>query len=167
MGVAGSVIRPLIEYSLFISTQVTFEDFKILFEAEHEARKKARANTSWSLESDSESSPYHHTTSENDLSQNSEYNTALETLPSLSEILASPSHNTKFKDDLVDDDVTPESPKVVLRHKRLGRSVTLPSKLSTPLDTGLLSPIHSGRTPARGERPGSNEFPGIFRLTNQ
>ena len=125
---------------------MSFDDFKVLFQQE----KDTGAISSPYSTADPEASPLKLSASTN-LSRSLEYNTALENFPSISEINASPSHDTtrsRFDPSLAEEerDVL-ASPTVTLRH-RPGRRGTS-TKGRSYSDGGMLSPIRS------------NELPGI------
>ena len=158
---------------IIIPSQVSFDDFEVLFAQEREEiKKKRKLNPTPSTgtlsqisltSSDSDISPYHQSESgsEQDLSQSLAYSTALEQLPSIQEISVSPKSTIPFGSSLRGEDndtSVPESPPVVLRYK-VSRRATLPARFDEA-DVGYLSPIHAERQ----SRPPSNELPGMPHL---
>lgn len=127
-----------------LSSQVSFDDFEVLFAQEREEiKKKRKLNPSEGLSwTDSDISPYHHSTSETER----DLHTA-ELLPSIQEIPVSPTITTPTR-------TSPQGDKVILRHK-LSRRATLPARLDEP---SYMSPIH----PERQGRPPSSELLGMF-----
>ena len=131
---------------------MSFEDFEALFALEREtAKKEAKSKRPPPTTTELHHPPSRQLTT--DLSRLLEYDTALETLPS--DGITSPTHDAGRQRAEMDTDA--ESPRVILRHKRPGRA-------TVPMvdNLRLLSPIHSGSTPAGHGRPPSGEIAGVI-----
>lgn len=133
---------------------MSFEDFEALFALERETTKKeAKTKRPPPVTAELHLPPSRQLTA--DLSRSLEYDTALDTLPSDGITSPTSAHDTGRQRAEVGTDT--ESPRVILRHKRRGRA-------TVPMvdNLGLLSPIHSGSTPAGHGRPPSGEIAGVL-----
>ena len=133
---------------------MSFEDFEALFALEREtAKKEAKTRRPPPVTAELHLPPSRQLTT--DLNRSLEYDTALDTLPSDGITSPTSAHDTGRQRAEVGTDA--ESPRVILRHKRRGRA-------TVPMvdNLGLLSPIHSGSTPASHGRPPSGEIAGVL-----
>lgn len=146
---------------LYLSLQVCFDDFEVLFAQEREEMKKKRKlNPKTGMPSQvtltstaSDTSPTHHLESPN-FSQSLEYSLAPEQLSSTQEIPVSPTTTTLFRPSLKggeNESTLPETSNVILHHHKYSCRTTLPDKFDN------MSPVcaEKWRTP-------SNELPGIL-----
>ena len=130
---------------------MSFEDFEARFALERETAKKgAKSKRPPPVTTELHLPPSQQLTTDRSL----EYDTALDTLPSGGITSPTRAHDTGRQKAEVGTDA--ESPTVILRHKRRGRA-------TVPMvdNLGLLSPIHSGSTPAGHGRPPPGEIAGV------
>ena len=126
-------------YFFNLQPQISFEDFKVLFEQEREAAKHIDGRSRLG------SLPAHFSTP-----IQTHHDTAFESIPS--EIIVSPSDSISSEKRFTSRDF-PDSPPVILRHKRLGRR-SLPASYRREQKTpDFLSPIQPDKAPS-GEMPG-------------
>ena len=133
---------------------MSFEDIEAVFALERETvKKKAKSKRPPSTTTELYLPSSQQLTT--DLSGSLEYDTAFDTLPS--DGITSPTSAPDTGRQKTEVGADAESPRVILRHKRPGR-VTVPMVGNL----GLLSPIHSGFTPAGHGRPPSGEIAGVI-----
>ena len=136
---------------------MSFEDIEAVFALEREtAKKEAKSKRPPSTTTELYLPSSQQLTT--DLSGSIEYDTAFDTLPSddITSPTSAPDTGRRQRTEVGAD---AESPRVILRHKRPGR-VTVPMVGNL----GLLSPIHSGFTPAGHGRPPSGEIAGVILI---
>ena len=138
---------------------MSFEDFEARFALEREtAKKEAKSKRPPPVTTELHLPPSQQLTT--DLARSLEYDTALDTLPSGGITSPTRAHDTGRQRAEVGTDA--ESPTVILRHKRRGRA-------TVPMvdNLGLLSPIHSGSTPAGHGRPPPGEIAGVVVMDSE
>ena len=131
---------------------MSFEDIEAVFALERETvKKKAKSKRPPSTTTELYLPSSQQLTTDGSI----EYDTAFDTLPS--DGITSPTSAPDTGRQKTEVGADAESPRVILRHKRPGR-------VSVPMvgNLGLLSPIHSGFTPAGHGRPPSGEIAGVI-----
>ena len=134
---------------------MSFEDIEAVFALERETvKKEAKSKRPPSTTTELYLPSSQQLTTDGSI----EYDTAFDTLPSdgITSPTSVPDTGRRQRTEVGTDHDT-ESPRVILRHKRPGR-VTVPMVGNL----GLLSPIHSGFTPAGHGRPPSGEIAGVI-----
>lgn len=131
---------------------MSFEDIEAVFALERETvKKEAKSKRPPSTTTELYLPSSQQLTTDGSI----EYDTAFDTLPS--DGITSPTSAPDTGRQKTEVGADAESPRVILRHKRPGR-VTVPMVSNL----GLLSPIHSGFTPAGHGRPPSGEIAGVI-----